>query len=276
MKVLTLNTHSWMEEHPLEKLQQLVKQILEDDYDLIALQEVNQRIDSQPVIDSPNFHPTNDQFAVHEDNFAYLLVQQLAEQHAIYHWSWAYNHIGYDLYHEGVALLSKQPIKPEAALVSKEQNPADYRRRVVLLGQTFVGELPITAASCHYSWWTETDGFAYEWQQTEAILKHCPSPLIIMGDFNNPASAVETGYELVCNSSLHLQDSFLSAKKRTGEFTVEKAIDGWGENQEKLRIDYIFTSPELSIDHYHILFDGKQTPIISDHFGVAVTADQKN
>lgn len=271
MNVLTLNTHSWLEAQPIEKLQQLAEQIIKKDYALIALQEVNQRIDSLPATSIHNFHPTEHQQPIHEDNFAHLLVQHLKEQGHEYHWSWAYNHIGYSTYHEGVSLLSKQPIKPKVVRVSEEKDPNNYRTRAILIGQTNLEEKPITAVCCHYSWWSEIGGFAHEWQQTELALKNHTSPLLLMGDFNNPASIARTGYDLVLNSTLNLQDSFLMATQRIGEHTVEKAIDGWGENQEKLRIDYIFTSKELAITHYQILFDGKQTPLISDHFGVAIT-----
>ncbi|EOL45190.1 endonuclease/exonuclease/phosphatase family protein [Enterococcus caccae] len=269
MKVLTLNTHSWLENEPLEKLHQLATQITQEEYALIALQEVNQRIDSLPVVSPYNFHPSEKQLPIHEDNFAYLLVQLLKEQGHDYHWSWAYNHIGYSTYHEGVALLSKQPIHPKTVVVSEEQNPNDYRTRVLLIGQTELAGKPITAVCCHYSWWLETGGFSYEWKQTEQALQNHSSPLLLMGDFNNPASVAKTGYDLVLTSSLQLQDSFLAADQKVGEHTVEKAIDGWGENQEKLRIDYIFASQELSVSSYQIVFDGKSTPVISDHFGVS-------
>ena len=271
MNILTLNTHSWLEEQPLEKLQQLADQIIKADYEVIALQEVNQRMDSLPAISTHNFHPTEKQQPIHEDNFAHLLVQRLKEQGHDYHWSWAYNHIGYSTYHEGVALLSKQPITPEIVLVSDATDPNDYRTRVILIGQTKLAEQAITAVCCHYSWWLETGGFKHEWQKTERALQHHTAPLLLMGDFNNPSSLAKTGYDLVLNSPLQLQDSFLAAAEKLGEHTVEKAIDGWGANQEKLRIDYIFTSPELAITDYQILFDGKQTPVVSDHFGVAVT-----
>ncbi|MGX7243821.1 endonuclease/exonuclease/phosphatase family protein [Enterococcus quebecensis] len=272
MNVLTLNTHSWLENQPLEKLHQVADQIIKEDYLLIALQEVNQRIDSLPITTDNNFHPTAEQFPVHEDNFAYLLVQYLKEQGYHYHWSWAYNHIGYSIYHEGVALLSKQSIQPEAVVISTEKDPANYRRRVLLIGQTKLDDKPITALSCHYSWWLdEHEGFSYEWQQTEKVLQSYTSPLVIMGDFNNPASAKQTGYELVLSSPLQLQDSFLTAEKTIGEHTVEKAIDGWGDNQEKLRIDYIFTSKKLAVNNYQIIFNGKNTPVVSDHFGVSAT-----
>ena len=50
MHVLTLNCHSWVEENSLEKLQQLVDTIVKEKFDVLLLQEVNQRIGSEPEI----------------------------------------------------------------------------------------------------------------------------------------------------------------------------------------------------------------------------------
>ena len=38
MKIMTLNTHSWLEEEPVTKLQDLADKILTERYDVIALQ----------------------------------------------------------------------------------------------------------------------------------------------------------------------------------------------------------------------------------------------
>ena len=48
-KFLTLNTHSWMEEEQETKLNQLVECILQEKYDVICLQEVNQLTESEQV-----------------------------------------------------------------------------------------------------------------------------------------------------------------------------------------------------------------------------------
>lgn len=37
---------------------------------------------------------------IHQDHYVRLLVEKLSEQGKNYHWTWAYNHIGYDRYHE--------------------------------------------------------------------------------------------------------------------------------------------------------------------------------
>lgn len=97
--------------------------------------------------------------------------------------------------------------------------------------------------------------------------------LIIMGDFNNEAKRIGEGYDLVKNSSLGLYDAFILAKDRYGENTVEKEIDGWSGNDAKLRIDYIFVSDNYEVKSYHIVFDGNNESIISDHFGIEVEMD---
>ena len=54
---------------------------------------------------------------IHKDHYVRLLVEKLSEQGKNYYWTWAYNHIGYDRYHEGVAILSKTPIEAREILV---------------------------------------------------------------------------------------------------------------------------------------------------------------
>ena len=44
MKLLTLNCHSWQEKEQLEKINHLAKVIKEQDFDVIALQEVSQHM----------------------------------------------------------------------------------------------------------------------------------------------------------------------------------------------------------------------------------------
>ena len=52
MKLLTLNCHSWQEMHQIEKIKYLAKVIVENQYDVLALQEVSQNIDSDLLFDN--------------------------------------------------------------------------------------------------------------------------------------------------------------------------------------------------------------------------------
>lgn len=41
MKVLTLNTHAWMEEDPYDKIEKIIDRIAAQAYRFVALQEIN-------------------------------------------------------------------------------------------------------------------------------------------------------------------------------------------------------------------------------------------
>ena len=263
-KFLTLNTHSWMEEDQESKLNQLAERIFQEKYDVICLQEVNQLVESEQVVQAPFYQAVEGSISLHEDNFALCLVERLAEKGLTYYWSWAYNHIGFDRYHEGVAVLSRKPLKARELLVSEANDPADYHTRKVLLAETEVDGQEVLAASCHLSWWDK--GFQGEWAKLEAALLQSPSSLLLMGDFNNPVG--QQGYQAILASPLQLQDSHAVAGRTEGQATVEGQIAGWDDNQHALKIDYIFTSQGLKVAKSAVVFDGQRGPVVSDHFGV--------
>ncbi len=267
MKFLTLNCHSWLEENQTEKLDQLVKNIAANDYDVICLQEVNQLVKSEVAVLDDWFIPSSTDVVIHEDNFALRLQEQLQCVEKDYYWSWCYNHIGYDRFHEGVAILAKTPFIAKDHLVSKTTDVADYHTRRILTALTEVDGQLLQVVSGHFSWWPK--GFSAEWEKTEAFLATNSYPLVLMGDFNNPAHT--PGYELILASDWQLQDSFYAAKKSVGNYTTLAKIAGWEESNGE-RIDYIFMTPEFKVVTHEVIFDGGKTPIVSDHFGVSVTA----
>lgn len=268
MKLLTLNTHSWLEDHQEEKIDQIVTQIIKMDYDIIALQEVNQLIENTNVVSDQNYCLGNDNINIKDDNFAYIIVNKLRAQGHNYYFSYAMSHIGYDKYEEGSAILSKQPIKPYSEFVSIDRSPDNYRSRKILFGETQVNRKSIVVASCHFSWWINNqDGFSYEWMNTKRILEQYNQPLIVMGDFNNPEGT--EGYDFVLDNS-DLLDTYTKAEVKYGHHTIEKDIAGWENNGGKLRIDFIFASNEFKVQSSKTVFDGVNAPIVSDHFGVEV------
>lgn len=269
MKLLTLNTHSWMEEHPEEKLEQLVSHLLKEDYDIICLQEINQLMMSEKVKAPKSYQALSSAPDLHADHYAYLLTQKLAEKGVTYEWSWSYNHIGFDRYHEGVALLSKTPIAARELLVSEVDDETDYHTRRVLLADTVVNGRAVTIVSLHLSWFGK--GFEAEWEIVEKELLSQTNPLILMGDFNNPTD--QEGYELILKSPLNLVDSHKVAEKVSGSHTILADIDGWEGNQQALKVDHAFISQDLTVISSKVLFDGGETPVLSDHFGLEVEID---
>lgn len=270
-KIMTLNTHSWMEENPEQKLADLVTQIVKADYELIALQEVNQLLASKSVVPDKYFQALTKQMAIHEDNFALVLVEKLKAAGLNYYWSWEASHIGYDRYAEGSAILSKHEIVAESFFVSAESDFSDYHTRKILLAHTQLMGEDVRVLSGHYSWWeSDSSGFAYEWDQTLAHLKQVDTPIILMGDLNNAADVSGEGYDYVQQTAPQLLDAYQQADVLQGRYTVEKSIDGWEGNQQKLRIDYIFVSDDFKVARYQVIFDNVSSPIVSDHYGIEV------
>ena len=266
MKFLTLNTHSWMEENPQQKFEDLLKDILAKQYDVICFQEINQTIESPVVPVNDLYHPTPSAEPIHQDHYVRCLVEKLEEEGLSYHWTWAYNHIGYDRYHEGVAVLSRTPIQASELLVSDVNDPTDYHTRRIAIAETQVDGKDIAVASVHLSWWDK--GFQGEWAKLEEELLKAETPLVLMGDFNNPVG--QQGYQTILASPLKLQDSHTAAKEAIGEATVEGTIAGWDDNKHALKIDYVFTSQGMDVERSAVVFDGKETPVVSDHFGLEV------
>ena len=269
LKCLTLNTHSWMEENQLDKLEILAQRIAKEDYDLVCLQEVNQEVVSKGQGDFPTYQPVTGQPDLHTDHFAGLLVERLADLDRTYYWSWVYNHVGFDRYHEGVALLSKNPISPRELRVSDTEDPLDYHTRKVLLAETQLMDQTFTVVSLHLSWWNK--GFQQEWARLEKALLEQENPIILMGDFNN--SVGQEGYKAILTSPLELQDCHQVARERSGNHTVAGEIAGWQGNQEALKIDHIFCSQGMAVSSSKVVFDGQNGPVISDHYGLEVVFD---
>ncbi|MDV7721125.1 endonuclease/exonuclease/phosphatase family protein [Enterococcus faecium] len=274
MKFMTLNTHSWLEPEPEKKLQELADKILLEDYEVIALQEINQLLESEEVEPAKlmKFCLVKNQVPIRKDNFAYRLVQLLKEHGKEYFWSWEMSHIGYDKYEEGNALLTKKTLESQVLTVSQSQKKEDYQTRKILIGKTKIDDQDIFVSSCHFSWWTDKkSGFYFEWKNLENYFLETRVPLFFLGDFNNPVDS--QGYYTVRESCLLLQDSYVVANEKGKAATVEKKIDGWEQNTEKLRIDFIFVPEGMQVKKYQRIFDGIDSPIISDHYGVEIELD---
>ncbi|MGT2888339.1 endonuclease/exonuclease/phosphatase family protein [Streptococcus didelphis] len=267
-KWLTINTHSWMEGNALKKLVDLAEHILAEKYDVICLQEINQLLAGELAGQVPYYQKLAESPELHKDNFALLLVHYLQKRGQIYYWSWAYNHIGYDIYHEGVAILSKEPIEASSLLVTESDNEYDYHTRRALLAKTKLAGIETTFVSVHLSWFNK--GFEKEWELLEAKLKSLKMPLVLMGDFNNPTDL--EGYQLIMKSPLQLQDSHKVAQKVFGDHSIVADIDGWQDNKESFKVDHIFTSKDFTIVSSEITFEGGYAPVISDHYGLEVEA----
>lgn len=261
MKLLTLNTHSLVEDNWQEKLNILSKAILREKFDIIAFQEVNQSIVA------PFIKPKS---KIKEDNYAYLLANKLKADNLPYNWVWCANHIGYSKYDEGIALFSRKPIEDMVeVLISKNSSYENYKTRKIL------GiEVDNSWYFCvHMGWWGDADDpFDHQWNKIKELLKEpmfLNKKIYLMGDFNSPASAKNEGKSLVESSGFY--DTFNLSEVHDSGITVEKNIDGWKDNLvNKMRIDYIFQNHKTKPKSSQVIFNNQNYKIVSDHFGICL------
>jgi len=116
LKLLTLNCHSWQEENQLEKIKYIANVIKENSYDVIALQEVSQLV-SEDIIYSN----------IKKDNFALLINKELKKLGINeYEFFWDMSHIGYDVYEEGLCVMTKLPIKENKSFYISKCEDMNY------------------------------------------------------------------------------------------------------------------------------------------------------
>ncbi|KMJ59272.1 endonuclease [Bacillus sp. LL01] len=267
MNLLTLNCHSWQEENQMKKIQHIAHAIKEKAYDVIALQEVSQSIDAEVV-------QGNIKGNIKRNNFGLILQQELEKLGVPdYELVWDFAHMGYDTYEEGLAILTRHPIKhTHSFFVSKSTNTDCWKTRKIVGVTVEVKGVEMSFYTCHLGWWSDEEEPAK--YQMEQLLKQVrgTEPYFLMGDFNNSAHIKGEGYEYL-TSAAGLHDTYLLASEKDSGVTVEGKIAGWDENKQDLRIDLILASYPPEVTSSKVVFNGSNREVVSDHYGVEITLE---
>ena len=263
MKLLTINTHSLIEKDSDKKAQILADAIIKELPDIVAMQEVNQTAEEK-IIDSPLFF-TND--VIRSDNYALRIMNILKDRGIEYFASWMAIKNGYEKFDEGMAILSRSKIEDvKELLVSAKNDYTDWKTRKIL----GISTREEWFFSVHMGWWNDEDSFKAQWNRLSPKLPK--GKVWLMGDFNNSADALGEGYDLVIRSGWH--DTYTIAQKKDSGYTVESEIDGWKKSGiTKVRIDYIFCNYKPKVYSSKVIFNGKNRPRISDHYGVIIETE---
>lgn len=259
MNLLSLNVHAWLEENQDEKLEHLAETIIEKDYDVIALQEVNQTI-SAPKVSGE----------LGKDNYGLVLLDLLRQRGlTAYSYYWSISHIGYGIYDEGIAILTKYKVlEAEGFYTSKSQDIHAIDSRKIIRLKLEVNNRSLEVYSCHMNLPTSQRESQIDNLRRLVDHSHFSGLKIFMGDFNTDALGNPEDYQTILSQGL--LDTYQLAKEKDSGVTVSKSIDGWkGQNQGK-RLDYVFVNQEVPVQSSRVIFDGENKPIVSDHFGLEV------
>ena len=270
MKLLTLNTHSLVEDNYSTKLDAFVSAIAEQRPDIIALQEVNQTIaETQADVISEGYVPCVENIVIRKDNHVYKAAELLENAGVKYYWTWLPLKKGYDKYDEGIALMSRSRIiETDVVRISETDDYNNWKTRKIIGIRTEAAP-DEWFFSVHYGWWDDLDEpFQNQWQKTVEYMKKY-SRVWLMGDFNSPAEVRNEGYDMINSSGWY--DSYTRAKTRDNGITVGKVIDGWRDkvsSTDGMRIDQIWCSQKAEIASSEVIFNGANKPVVSDHYGV--------
>ena len=270
MKLLTLNTHSLVEDNYSTKLDAFVSAIAEQRPDIIALQEVNQTIaETQADVISEGYVPCVENIVIRKDNHVYKAAELLEGAGVKYYWTWLPLKKGYNKYDEGIALMSRSRIiETDVVRISETDDYNNWKTRKIIGIRTEAAP-DEWFFSVHYGWWDDLDEpFQNQWQKTAEYMKKY-SRVWLMGDFNSPAEVRNEGYDMINSGGWY--DSYTLARTRDNGITVGKVIDGWRDKVSGtggMRIDQIWCSQKAEIASSEVIFNGANKPVVSDHYGV--------
>lgn len=262
MKLLTLNCHGWMEENSRRKIKIIASAILKNGYDVIALQEVNQSIGAGKRNGS-----------IQPDNYAFVILQELTALGCNdYDMFWDFSHIAFDKYEEGLCVMTKHRIvKKHSFCISQSLCSCEWKRRKTVGVSIDYHGMILDFYSCHLGWWDDNEEpFRYQADQLLAYINK-ERLAFLLGDFNNNANIRNEGYDYLVNRGLH--DTFGLSEKTVGSITVEGRIDGWEENCQGMRLDWILVNQRIRIRSSAVIFNDIHYPIVSDHYGVEVIVE---
>ncbi len=273
MKLLTLNTHSLVEESYKRKLSDFIAVIARELPDIMALQEVSQGQTSPALPDDrlSGYVPCDTQTVIREGNHALSVIERLRALDVHYHWSWLPVKLGYGIYDEGVAVLSRAPIEATDTLTVSRTHDYSHWKTRRLLG---IRTNNLWFYSVHLGWWDDPEEpFNEQWASADAHMTSRGS-VFLMGDFNSPAETRDEGYDLVLRSGW--LDTYTLARDRDSGITVGGRIAGWTHRKlpaKGARVDHIFCNRPCQVVSSRVIFNGENHPVVSDHFGVMVEVE---
>ncbi len=283
MRLLTINTHSIVEENYQQKTRIFLDKVAELRPDIIAMQEVNQNSaagEAGAALQLGRYVNNKEPRRMKSDNHAATVAAGLRQKGLEYSWTWLPIKLGYNIYDEGAAVFCRKPIADtDVILLTSEDDYNNWRTRYAL------GIRPAGSTdwfyTVHMGWWQdEKEPFGEQWLRLQQGIKAkaAEGRVFLMGDFNSPAQVRQEGYDLITESGWH--DTYLLADRKDGGNTVRGVIDGWRDKLtneqmlEGMRIDHIWCNKEIAVKNSRICFDGENEPVVSDHFGLIIDTEE--
>lgn len=267
--ILTINLHTYQEEMQNQKFNTITELIGKMDVDFIAFQECAQHKSSR-VVDG----------IVREDNMALIISNNLKEKFdKDYSYVWDWTHYGWDVWEEGIAVLSKYPlIDSENRYISSNVSTTSITSRKAIYGSYQIPAGKFNFFSTHTHWRTseidnEHNNQIINIQQMvdEKNSSHPSIASFVCGDFNvNPTSDYpwSEAYHTMINNNDYI-DTFREIYPDANDKPANSIYNTIGGTFPG-RIDYIFmkNTSQFNVVDSQIIFTDDVVGSVSDHNGV--------
>lgn len=266
MRILTLNTHSLVEEDYEKKIELFSRGVRRMKPRVIALQEVNQSNGAPTVaqcgVRSVECGINNPSelcgYPLRADNHILRVRELLKKQGLNYNFVWRGMKEAYGMYEEGLGVLTRDEIC-DTHFVPLTPFRDDWKMRYAL----GVKVDDMWFYSVHTGRWDDSD--EPFWGQIEKLREVVRGKsAIIMGDFNCPDKS--DGYKIL--KATNWQDIWGTAPIRCGCATAKGDIDGWDRGEKLMRIDYIFSTFPVDVKEARVVFTKNDYGVVSDHYGL--------
>ncbi|RLD43505.1 MAG: hypothetical protein DRI86_09840 [Bacteroidetes bacterium] len=267
--ILTINLHTYQESQQDKKFNLIVDIIGKMDVDFIVFQECAQ-----------NKSSTINNGIIREDNMALIITDRIKEKYDTnYNYVWDWAHYGWNIWEEGVAVLSKHNrISTDSRYISTNTNTTNITSRKTIYGSYHLQDGNLNIFSVHTHWRTsltddEQNNQILNIQQMvdEKEITNNSIATFVCGDFNvNPTSDYpwSEGYNLIMQNNIYT-DTYLNiypdANNKPAQ-SIHNTIGG----EYPGRIDYIFMKNNSSYEvvESQIVFTEDVVGRVSDHYGV--------
>lgn len=267
--ILTINLHTYQESQQDKKFSLITDVIGKMDIDFITFQECAQH-KSATVIDG----------IIREDNMALIISDRLKEKYDVdYNYVWHWAHYGWDIWEEGISILSKYPLlDTDERYISSNTSTKSITSRKAIYGSYQMVDGKINIFSTHTHWRTSVSDEEHNNQikniklmsvEKEAMASDAIT--FVCGDFNvNPTSDYpwSEGYNTMMENSDYV-DTFFEIYPKANNTPTQSIYNTIGGTYPG-RIDYIFMkeNSRYQVLESQIIFTNSVVGRVSDHFGV--------
>lgn len=276
MKFMTINIHSHDREFDeavlISSMERLASFVKENGVDVLALQEASQEM-NRPFVSGalPGHCVIRDaEHSVREGNAALVLAKMLEKTGESWYWAWAGTKLGYERFEEGLALFSRKKMEnAESFWISGIRDFNNWKSRKALRADIVSDTERCQIYSVHMGWWNDPEEqFKGQMERLQAMMPDNRT-VYLMGDFNSPAGVKGEGWQMVKDLGWH--DTYELAEDKDDGITVPGSIDGWRDGDyDGMRLDYIWCSEAQPVQRSKVVLNGRNGPVISDHFGVLI------